>query len=186
MSIPTKEVLRKEILHQLRQQNHTQRARKSRKVMRILTNLAEFQRAGCILFYLAKREEVQTASAIRQAQKLSKKIAVPVVLEREKRMIASFVENIALEVAPGPYGILQPKARFLRQVPLRSIDLVIVPAVAFDRRGHRLGRGLGYYDRFLATLPESTPCVGLAFDFQVVERLPVLSHDIAVNTVISA
>jgi 5-formyltetrahydrofolate cyclo-ligase len=66
------------------------------------------------------------------------------------------------------------------------VDLVFVPGLAFDRRGHRLGYGHGYFDRFLAKLPDATPTVGLAFRFQLLDRLPVSTHDRAVSRVLTA
>jgi 5-formyltetrahydrofolate cyclo-ligase len=69
---------------------------------------------------------------------------------------------------------------------VRKVDLVLVPGVAFDRQGHRLGHGLGYFDRFLSRVPKTTPTVGLAFRFQLLDRLPAASHDRAVQTVLTA
>ena len=84
------------------------------------------------------------------------------------------------------FGIFQPRAGHVREVPLEDIDLVIVPGVAFDKYNMRLGRGHGYYDRFLSSLPDRTKTIGLAFDFQVVENLPKDSHDIPVSRTIAA
>jgi 5-formyltetrahydrofolate cyclo-ligase len=74
----------------------------------------------------------------------------------------------------------------VKEVPLEDIDLIIVPGIAFDKKNVRLGRGHGYYDRFLCALPNKTRTVGLAFDFQVVEHLPQDSHDIPVWMTIAA
>ena len=101
-------------------------------------------------------------------------------------MIASLVKDLRRELSPGPFEIPQPKKKCIREVPYESIDLVIVPGLAFDRQGNRLGRGAGYYDKFLAKLPKETPRIGLAFDFQVLKDLPTLSHDISVDKVVSA
>jgi len=151
-----------------------------------LFKLAEFKKAKYVMFYIAKDEEVQTRLMITEAQKIGKKILVPVILKKEKRMIASLMEDFGKEISLGPYGIRQPQTKYIREVPAKNIDLVLVPALAFDREGRRLGRGGGYYDRFLASLPVRTPCIGLAFDFQVLKNLPFLYHDISVTKVISA
>jgi len=84
----------------------------------------------------------------------------------------------------GPYGILEPVAR--KRIPLKNLDAVIVPGLAFDKKGMRLGRGKGYYDRFLNTLPERVMSIGLAFRFQILPSVPSLSHDMGVNRIISA
>ena len=69
---------------------------------------------------------------------------------------------------------------------MRDLDLVLVPGLAFDRRGHRLGHGHGYFDRFLARVPKATSTVGLAYRFQLLDRLPAATHDRAVQTILTA
>ncbi|GAG04630.1 unnamed protein product, partial [marine sediment metagenome] len=103
-----------------------------------------------------------------------------------RRIIASLLEDSEKELESGPYGILQPQSRYIREMPAEKIDLAVVPGLAFDKSGRRLGRGGGYYDKFLASLPLATPRIGLAFDFQLVKDIPVLSHDVCVTRVISA
>jgi len=178
--------IRKEIKEKLNKLNHTQRLRKSRLIKKRLFELAEFKKARYVLFYIATKEEVQTRFMLVEARKLGKKIVVPTVLKGEKRMVASLTEDLKSELSLGPYGILQPKRRYIRPVVPELIDLVVVPGLAFDKKGNRLGRGAGYYDKFLAGLPGDTPRIGLAFDFQVLRSLPALSHDISVTKVISA
>lgn len=181
-----KRKFRKEIRSRLVKQSNQQRLRKSRLIKKRLFNLAEFKRAKCVMFYIATDEEVETRFMILEAQKIGKRIAVPVILRKEKKIIASLIEDMEKELAPGPYGVLQPQSKHIRPIPHKSIDLVVVPGVAFDKEGRRLGRGGGYYDKFLARLPLGIPRIGLAFDFQVLKDLPVLSHDIPVTRVISA
>lgn len=181
-----KSKIRKEIRNKLDNQNNTQRLRKSRLIKDKLFKLAEFKRARRLMFYIATPEEVETRFMISDAQKLGKEIAVPTILMREKRMIASLIKDLKTETCSGPYGIMQPKRECIRQVPGETIDLAVVPGLAFDEQGHRLGRGGGYYDRFLANLPPGAARIGLAFNFQVLKDVPVLSHDISVTKVISA
>lgn len=192
-----KSKIRKEIKDKLNKQKDTQRLRKSRSIKEKLFNLAEFKRARRVMFYVATDKEVETEFMIIAAQKIGKEIVVPVILKGEKSlpaqekagqagMIASLIKDLKSELAPGPYGILQPKREYIRQVPGGRIDLVVVPGLAFDQRGRRLGRGRGYYDKFLASLSAHIPRIGLAFDFQVLKDLPAFSHDISVTRVISA
>ncbi|MBF0533205.1 MAG: 5-formyltetrahydrofolate cyclo-ligase, partial [Candidatus Omnitrophica bacterium] len=90
------------------------------------------------------------------------------------------------DMESGPYGILQPKASEDRKLDLDQIDMVIVPGVAFDRNNCRLGRGQGYYDRFLPRLSARTTTVGLAFDFQMLDVIPQIEpHDVPVSCVLN-
>jgi 5-formyltetrahydrofolate cyclo-ligase len=84
----------------------------------------------------------------------------------------------------GIHGTCEPAVTQIMQV--RDIDVVLVPGIAFDREGNRLGRGKGCYDRFLCTLQPHTRTVGLAFDFQIVSSLPVSACDVRVDRVLSA
>jgi 5-formyltetrahydrofolate cyclo-ligase len=178
--------IRKEIKEKLNRQSNIQRLRKSRLIKDKLFKLAAFKRAKLVMFYIAKDKEVQTRFMITAAQKIGKRIAVPTILVKKKRMIASVLKDVESETSRGPYGLRQPKRQYLRRVPEAKIDLLILPGLAFDKQGHRLGRGKGYYDKFLAGLSANTACIGLAFDFQVLRNLPFLSHDISVDNVISA
>ena len=133
---------------------------------------------------------------IEEALKLGKKIAVPacdIKAKEIKPCLLRTLENRHLK--KGAYGISEPSPcaqglgePFATQlIDPAKIDLCIVPGLAFDLSGNRLGRGLGYYDRFLSRLPESAHKIGLAFKFQVLKRLPFcLPHDVRVDKVIFA
>jgi 5-formyltetrahydrofolate cyclo-ligase len=138
------------------------------------------------MFYCSFDGEVETVSMMKQAKKIGKKIAVPVTIRKEKKIVPSIVNDLDQELTEGPYGIKQPKKTNQRSILTDDLDLVVVPGVAFDRHNNRLGRGQGYYDRFLKLLPPTTPTIGLAFDFQVFDRLPGLQpHDIPVSLVLT-
>ncbi|MCM8814037.1 MAG: 5-formyltetrahydrofolate cyclo-ligase [Candidatus Omnitrophica bacterium] len=163
------------------------RLRKSLKIKRMLFSLREFRRAKMIMFYLAHEGEVETTGMIYDAWSMGKKVCAPVLQTKEKRMIAAQVTSFTTDIEKGPYGILQPQAGCLREIPGELIDLIVVPGVAFDDCGNRLGRGAGYYDRFLAGFQERrVPCIGLAFSFQLLGRIPVSSHDIPMTKVLAA
>lgn len=137
------------------------------------------------MWYWATDEEVDTRPMIRAALAGGKRAVVPVTDVRAKRLIPCELTDPHEDLEPGPYGILQPTRSAMQPIPLKAIEAVMVPGLAFDRRGHRLGRGGGYFDRFLARLPERVPKIGLAFRFQVVHQLPHDAHDIRVTHLVT-
>jgi len=177
-------VLRKKFLDLLRSQKGEDRLTKSGAIAKKLFSTVEFQEAKTILFYASFDGEVETFSMMKQARKLGKRIALPKILENQRIFVPVLVEDLENDLVDGPYGIKQP-SEATDMVRLEDIDLVLVPGVAFDRHNNRLGRGAGYYDRFLFDLPPQIPTLGLAFDFQVVALLPhQREHDVAVSRVI--
>ncbi len=159
---------------------------KSSVILTKLFGMPIFKKATTILFYASFDGEVDTFAMMRQAQLLGKKIALPHVQQDKKRIIPRKVKDLTRDLEDGPYGIKQPKETISDILPLHDIEAVIVPGVAFDRKNHRLGRGAGYYDRFLSTLPNDIPTIGLAFDFQIVDTLPGReAHDVRLSCVVT-
>jgi len=89
------------------------------------------------------------------------------------------------DVHESTYGIAEPHFDPYKELALKDLDAVIVPGLAFDKNHHRLGRGKGYYDRFLSTLPKHVTTVGLAFDFQLTDCLPTEAHDMRLQQIIA-
>lgn len=181
-----KNKLRDKIKEKLQLQSKEERLRKSLEISKKLFYLKEFKEAKAVMFYVSKDGEVETRQMIMKALASGKKIVVPHINRRNKEMQACQIEDISRELCPGPYGIHQPREDFKKPLGLESIDMVIVPGVAFSQDGQRLGRGGGYFDRFLRQLPKKVFRVGLAFNFQIVESIPSFSHDESVNVVLSA
>lgn len=182
-----KKKLRSELLKKLRIHKEEDRRSKSLKIAKKLFSLSEFLKAKTVLFYLSFDGEVDTVDMIKKAMRKGKKIAVPVILKKTREMIPSLLEDFDRELGIGPYGVRHPKTEFIRPIPLDTIELVIVPGLAFDEAGNRLGRGMGYYDKFLGQLCETIPKIGLAFDFQIIPDFPPLeSHDFSVTKVLFA
>jgi 5-formyltetrahydrofolate cyclo-ligase len=88
------------------------------------------------------------------------------------------------EMVPGPIGAPEPPT-WARSVPAESIDLFLVPGLAFDAAGGRLGRGGGHYDATLAAMPLRAPRIGLAFEAQIVPEVPREAHDVALDAVVT-
>ena len=181
----TKSYIRLQLLKRLKKQKEVERLKRSFQIQKKLFSLPEFIKAKVVLFYLSFDGEVETFRMIDKAISLGKKVAVPVINRRSTRFVPSLIDDCGYGLEDGPYGIYQPKPECIRNIPLKKIDLVIVPAVAFDLKGNRIGRGLGYYDRFLYFLPQRIPSVGLAFGFQVLDKIPTVeSHDFSVDKVL--
>jgi len=178
----TKKQLRNILLTRLRKQTEQQRGYKSKLIERKLLEEEEFIKAKGIMFYLAFDGEVKTESMINKARDLGKEICVPLCDSKEKILDPCFLDSDTV-LETGAYGTLEPKAQI--NFPYEKLDLVIVPALAFDKKGNRLGRGKGYYDRFLKRAPEHTYSIGLAFDFQILPTLPVEENDLPVDKVLS-
>ena len=174
------------LLRRLRQQKEDDRRQRSVAIWRKVFRLSAFRRATHIFCYLALPHEVQTWGLIERMLAKGKRVSVPVSQPKTKRLWLSEVRNPASELAPGAHGVWEPVPSARRPVRLRDIDLVLVPGVAFDRTGYRLGHGEGYFDRFLARVPKRTPTIGLAFRFQLLDRLPLAPHDHAVWAILSA
>lgn len=178
--------IRKKILAKLKNQKEEERQRKSFLIRDKLFRLSVFKKAKNIMFYLSKDGEVNTIPMIKEAIKKGKKIAVPITLTDQKELAVSLISGKDKELEIGPWGIKQPRKSSVRPINLKEIDLVVVPGLAFDSKKNRLGRGGGYYDRFLKKLPKSISALGLAFDFQILKSLPTSFHDVKVTKLLTA
>ena len=95
---------------------------------------------------------------------MGKRIGLPKIVKAEKKIVPILVEHLEKNLEKGPYGIPQPKDIGGKVLRVEDIDMVIVPGIMFDKKNNRLGRGEGYYDRFLKRIPTNIPTIGLAFE----------------------
>ena len=181
-----KHKIRNEIKAKIKSYSELEKSDKSDIIKCKLFSEEEFKKARLVMFYVSLKDEVNTLDMIDEALKAGKRVCVPVILKEEKRLIAGEIKDRKKDLERQHFGIYQPKAGLVKEVPLENIDLVVVPGIAFDHFNVRLGRGHGYYDRLLCALPNKTSTIGLAFDFQVVEKLPKDPHDIPVSKTITA
>jgi len=182
----TKAQVRTALLRRLRQQEEEARRRSSEAIRRKLFRLTAFRRAKTVCCYVALPYEVQTWRMIEAMLLNGKRVVVPVTQPRTKRLGFSEIRDPATDLAPGRFGVLEPTPQARRPVAMDELDLLLVPGIAFDRQGHRLGHGHGYFDRLLARVPKATATVGLAYRFQLLDHLPTASHDRAVQAVLTA
>ena len=161
---------RKELLNRRTALPAVLRRRAGRTIAHTLLALPEITHARHIAIYADFRGKVPTARTGLLLYRAGKTLALPVVDPRSKRLIFRRIEHWH-QLCPGPYGLRQPGPGCQAIAPA-DLDLVIVPAVGFDRGGYRLGYGGGYYDRFLPELGAACVTLGLAFACQVVPALP--------------
>ena len=179
-----KSSLRGHFLGLLKKQGSRERLEKSRGIADQLFVLPAFQKAKTVLFYASLPGEVDTFAMMNKAIQLQKHVALPVIARDQRKMIPTLTDSLD-DLPNGPYGIRQPQREKSKELDVNAIDAVIVPGLAFDKAKNRLGRGAGYYDRFLSGLPAGTATIGIAFDFQIVDCLPTEEHDVPLDFVIA-
>lgn len=180
-----KEEIRKEIIRLLRSQDEAARREKSRAISEKLLASDEFRQARTVMTYVSLPAEVDTVFLNEETLKRGKRVAVPFIDTANQAIIAAELTSME-SLIKGPFGIYEPKDGAKRTVPLKEIDLIVVPAIAFDRKNMRLGRGKGYYDRFLAGRDlSSAKTIGIAYSFQILDHLPQDPHDRPVNRVVT-
>lgn len=135
-------------------------------------------------FYMPIADELDIVPLIRWWQQRGLPVALPRTIVQEKRLEFRLVAQLDLDLKIGSYGILEPKP-YCPLVSPDEIDIIVVPGRAFDECCNRLGRGLGYYDRFLKYLPQRTLKVALAFEWQIVKRIPTKPNDVAMDVIVT-
>ena len=160
------------------------RAAASRAIVARILARADFTAARGVLLTIPFRNEWETAPLVRAALAAGKAVAVPRV-DLEARMLElRAIVDLARDVGPGFKDIPEPLDH-CPLLPREAIDFVVVPGVAYDREGRRLGYGGGYYDRLLPLLSPRAARVAGAFDVQVVDRVPTGPNDVTIDAVVT-
>jgi 5-formyltetrahydrofolate cyclo-ligase len=180
-----KQYIRRSIRAVRRGLSEAERLAHSRRVWERVAALPCYQRARVVLGYMAFDHEVLTDGLMQQTMASGKQLVLPMVLGDRQDMALYVIEDLGCDVAPGYRGILEPQPQRTRAVAPETLELALIPGIAFDLRGGRLGFGTGFYDRLLSRLPQGIPTVGLAFDFQVIPRLPFQPHDILLEAIVT-
>ena len=175
-----KKELRARIRQQKRAMTQEEICQKSQRLMELFCASDAYQRANTIYGYLPYNQEVRTTPILRQALLDGKKVAVPKIIGDEMKFI--WLEDLT-QVSPGYAGIPEP----IQDGPIADDpdSLVLMPGLAFDPQGHRIGYGGGFYDRFLEKEPNH-PTLALCYDFQMLPHLETEEHDIPVDCVLWA
>lgn len=144
------------------------------------------QSTKCYFVYVDYRSEVQTTKIIDFIIQQGGIVCVPAVVPQRAKMVAVQIKSTAIDLAPGFKGILEPLPELCRHciVDAENIDVAVIPGIAFDKNGGRIGYGGGYYDRFLQTDAPQAMRVGLAYKLQMVPTIPMEPHDIFMDYII--
>ena len=177
--------LRKEILRKRNLISPEVRAQKSRAIMERLYKLEEFRSARLLHIFVSFGSEASTEDIIKDSLKEGKRIVVPIIEHNARRLILSEITDYDLDLAPGRWGILEPKKEAIRFIDPDHLDLILAPGVAFDASCRRLGHGAGYYDRLLAGCKDRPFTIGLAYEMQVIDDVPVMEYDVKIDGVIT-
>lgn len=171
-----KRELRQAYLSRRREMSLDTVKRSSLAICKDISSTAWFQRSKRLLMYMPIRREVDLRPLMDVAWRKGKTVYLPKADPVTHAMDAYAVHSLD-ELKAGAYGILEPPADATKEADLEKLDCVFIPGVVFDRHGYRIGYGGGYYDRFLPRLAPSTLLVGVAYAWQVVERIPRDAYD---------
>lgn len=180
----TKDEIRRQVL--ALRDAEADRESKSRAIQEILLQRAEFQNSSTILTYIGVGSEVGTGVIVQEAVEEGKRLAIPYVAGDVLR--AAFIRS-PVELEPSKFGLLDPIAE-VRDNPERTcevgeVELFVVPGVAFDPKGGRLGHGKAYYDRMLAGARKGSRFIALAYECQMVPSVPMTHTDVYMHGVIT-
>ena len=160
-------------------------AEKTRAIEDRLFEFANFLEAKIALLYINSDFEVQTTSIIKRSYAYNKIVVLPAFDPENHEMNLMKVDHFSKDLVPGPRHVPEPNASRCKTVPMDRIDIAIIPGLAFDEKGGRIGTGQGYYDRLIPKLAITTRKVALTFEDQIVAQIPMESHDKHVDIIIT-
>jgi len=183
-----KKVMRKMVLELRNLLGAEEIIEKSKMIMERLFELKDFKTSNIIMSYVNFKSEVVTEYFIKECLAQGKRIVVPAIVVNpngKSELIASEISSFENDLTPGKFGILSPKESNIRKIEPSEIDLAVIPGVAFDIRRNRIGYGAGYYDRFLKKLSVSCMKIGVAYEIQIADELPIDRYDVPLNMIIT-
>ncbi len=183
-SAEAKDKLRRRILRKCRALSPDEVIGRSSKIRYRFIELTEEQGFNVVMIYISVRNEVDTYELGRELLRMGKMVCAPVVDRAQRRILPYTVNRIPDDLVDGEYSIPEPSREKGQRVDPSLIDVVVVPGVGFDPRGYRIGYGGGYYDRFLP-LCSNALFVGLAYEFQIVDKVPNEDWDIRMDVIIT-
>ena len=175
--------LREEAFRRVKALSKEQRAGQSRAACAHLMDVPEVRDAHALLLYTPLPDEIDIWPALHAFNDGGKRVILPKCHTHERELICIEIGDFKRDLVRGTFNILEPKSG--DHVGLSELDVVIAPARAFDREANRLGRGAGYYDRFFIRNGLDVFKCGIAFDCQIFPIVPMLSHDVPVDAIVT-
>jgi len=160
-------------------------AKKTKQIEDSLFDFANFLEAKIVLLYVNNKPEVASRNIIKRCLAFNKIVILPAFDTKTYEMKLMKVDDSDNDLITGPRGVLEPDINRCKVVPVDCLDLAIIPGIAFDEKGGRIGTGEGYYDRFIPKLSVTTRKVAIAFECQIIQQVPVESHDKYVDIIIT-
>lgn len=157
----------------------------SQKITEKLLSMNCIKDANTIMLYLDFNNEVSTDSLIKKLLNLGKIVSSPITLKEERKLIPSQITDLKNGIQYGAYNIREPKPECSPAINIKDLDVIIVPAVAYDKNCYRLGYGGGFYDRFLENLRKDAVTIGIAFDLQIFDEVPKEAHDAQLDYIVT-
>lgn len=166
--------------------SHEEHKGKSELIQENLFKQKEFQQAEVVAFFVGVKKEVHTKRMIQHALEEGKIICVPVCDFKKHKLDFARINSLE-DLKENSYGgiVLEEPKKECERIPLKEIDLIIVPGLAFDEEGHRLGYGKGFYDKVLGSKEFSGKSIGLCFDFQLKKEIPHEEHDMKIDKIVT-
>ncbi len=178
-----KKALRQQLREIMARLSPTELHERSVRACSRLAETPEYERAEILMVFLSLPAEIDTTPLVLRAWRDRKRVLAPKVSWEQRRMLPIEIRSLGDDVRESPLGLREPAEGV--PIPVADIDMVIVPGLGFDRLGNRIGRGRGFYDRFLAHRDWQGVAGGLAFQEQVVDHVPVSEHDMQVDMLVT-
>jgi len=177
--------IRNEIKNVLNSLSGSERLKKTKDIENRLFEFANFLEAKIALLNLNRGNEVRMREIIERCFSINKTVVLPAFDIEKHEMELMKVDNLKAHLRTRHRGIKEPNRRLCKVVPIEYIDIAFIPGIAFDEKGGRIGSGEGYYDRLIPKLPNTTRKVSLAFEDQIVQQVPMESHDRYIDILIT-
>ena len=183
--VEKKREIRQTIADSLEALSHERKMEKTRGIENRVFEFANFLEAKVVLLYIASENEVRTEGILRRCFDYNKIVVLPTYDSNIRKIKLYKIDNPETDLMMGLRQIPEPNPEKCKAVPFDCLDIALIPAMALDEKGGRVGPGDGYYDRLIPKLPATTRKVALAFEEQIVVQAPMESHDKHVDIIIT-